>query len=153
MVPFQWDDLCIIWICGLRVIEVWGFQLGFGHSVNHYQCSKFCPKLPNLQKFAQRRNFEIPPKIEILVFSKIIICTCREGTRACFHRLYFQSKNFIYVFFIVKKWPLHVNFSIPPCGKWFFLQCSAPLVGMRFWGYVPNSLRNKNMERLIPYLL
>jgi hypothetical protein len=26
-------------------------------------------------------------------------------------------------------------------------------VGMRFWGHVPNSLRNKNMERLIPYLL
>jgi hypothetical protein len=24
---------------------------------------------------------------------------------------------------------------------------------MRFWGYVPNSLRNKNMERHIPYLL
>jgi hypothetical protein len=26
-----------------------------------------CPKLP---KFVQRRNFEIPPKIEILVFLK-----------------------------------------------------------------------------------
>jgi hypothetical protein len=24
---------------------------------------------------------------------------------------------------------------------------------MRFWGHVPNSLRNKNMERHIPYLL
>jgi hypothetical protein len=24
---------------------------------------------------------------------------------------------------------------------------------MRFWGHVPKSLRNKNMERLIPYLL
>jgi hypothetical protein len=26
---------------------------------------------------------------------------------------------------------------------------STPIVGMRFWGHVPNSLRNKDMERLI----
>jgi hypothetical protein len=35
----------------------------------------------------------------------------------------------------------------------FFSQCSTPLVGMRFWGHVPNSLRNKNMEKHIPYQL
>jgi hypothetical protein len=29
----------------------------------------------------------------------------------------FQYNNFLYVFFIVKKRPLHVNFSTPPCGK------------------------------------
>jgi hypothetical protein len=45
----------------------------------------------------------------------------RRGNRACFHRSDFQSKNFSYAIFIVKKWPLYVNFSIPPCGKWFFL--------------------------------
>jgi hypothetical protein len=28
-----------------------------------------------------------------------------------------------------------------------------PLVGMRFWGHVPNSLRNKDMERHMPYHL
>jgi hypothetical protein len=71
----------------------------------------------NLQKSAQQRNFEIPPKIKILVFFTKKIFTCRGGTRACFHHLGFQSKNFLYVFFIVKKWPLYVNFSIPPCGK------------------------------------
>jgi hypothetical protein len=43
----------------------------------------------NLPKFAQKRNFEIPPKNEILVFSKPKIPTCRGGTRACFHRLDF----------------------------------------------------------------
>jgi hypothetical protein len=32
----------------------------------------------------------------------------------CFHRLDFQSKNISYAIFIVKKWPLYVNFSIPP---------------------------------------
>jgi hypothetical protein len=39
------------------------------------------------------------------------------------------------------------------CGKCFFLQCSTRLVGMRFWGHVPNSLRSKNMEKHIPYHL
>jgi hypothetical protein len=73
---------------------------------------------PNLPKFAQRRNFEIPPKIKILVFlKKLKICVCRGGTRACFHHLDFQSKNFSYAIFIVKRRPLYVNFSIPPCGN------------------------------------
>jgi hypothetical protein len=126
------------------------FQPCFGQALSHCQCRKFYPKLP---KSAQRRNFEISPKIEILVFFKNKISIYRGGTRACFHCLDFQSKNFSYAIFIVKNRPLYVNFSIPPCGKRFFSQCSIPLVGMRFWGHVPNSFRNKNMERLIPYLL
>jgi hypothetical protein len=40
-----------------------------------------------------------------------------RGTGARFHRLDFQSKNFSYVIFIVKKRPLYVNFSIPPSGN------------------------------------
>jgi hypothetical protein len=73
---------------------------------------------PKLPKSAQRRNFEMPPKIEVLVFfPKIKIPMCRGGTRAYFHYLDFQSKNFSYAIFIVKKWPLYVNFSIPPCGN------------------------------------
>jgi hypothetical protein len=36
----------------------------------------------------------------------------RTGTKACFHRLDFQSKNFSYAIFIVKKRPLYVNFTI-----------------------------------------
>jgi hypothetical protein len=31
--------------------------------------------------------------------------------------LAFQYNNFSYAFFVVKKLPLYVNFSIPPCGK------------------------------------
>jgi hypothetical protein len=34
-----------------------------------------------------------------------------------------------------------------------FSQCFTPLVAMRFWGHVPNLLRNENMKRHIPYLL
>jgi hypothetical protein len=99
------------------------------------------------------RNFEMPPKIEILVCFKKKKSTCRGSTRVYFHRLDFQYNSFLYFFFIFRYRPLNVNFSIPPCKKWFFSQCSTPLVGMRFWGHVPNSLRNKNMERHIPYLL
>jgi hypothetical protein len=36
-------------------------------TVNATKFPQNCPKLP---KFAQRRNFEIPPKIEILEFFK-----------------------------------------------------------------------------------
>jgi hypothetical protein len=78
---------------------------------------------------------------------------CRRNTRVCVYRLDFQYNNFLYVFLSVKKRPLYVNFSIPLVENVFFSQCSTPLVGMRFWGHALNSLRNKNMERLIPYLL
>jgi hypothetical protein len=87
------------------------FQPKFRHAVSHYQYSKFYPKLPKtakkLAKSAQRRNFEIPPKIEILVSLKTKNCTYRGGTRACFHRSDFQSKNFPYAIFIVKKQTQH----------------------------------------------
>jgi hypothetical protein len=76
----------------------------------------------------------------------------RGGTRACFHRLDFQSKNFSYAIFIVKKWPLYVNFSIPLHGKYFFWQPSTTLVNMRFCTHVPNSTRNKSVKSSKPYL-
>jgi hypothetical protein len=56
----------------------------------------------NLPKSAQRQNFEIPPKIEILVFLKNKNYMCREGTRACFHRLDFQSRIFHMLFLLSK---------------------------------------------------
>jgi hypothetical protein len=36
-------------------------------TVNAAKSAQNCPKLP---KFAQKQNFEIPPKIKILVFLK-----------------------------------------------------------------------------------
>jgi hypothetical protein len=65
----------------------------------------------------------------------------------------FQSKNFSYAIFIVKKWPFYVNFSILLCAKWRFFQGSISLVDMRFCWHVPNSPRNKNLKSLNPYLL
>jgi hypothetical protein len=62
-----------------------------------------CQPLP-MQQNMPKDNFETQLKIEIFFcFSKIKICTGRRGTRACFHHSDFQSKNFLYVFFIVKK--------------------------------------------------
>jgi hypothetical protein len=76
---------------------------------------------------------------------------CRGGTRACFHRLDFQSKIFSYAIFIVKNWPLYMNFCIPLRGKYIFWQPSTPLVNMRFCTHVPNSTMNKNLRSGKPY--
>jgi hypothetical protein len=50
------------------------FQPNFGHAVSYSQCSKICPKLPKFAKICPKtirlRNFEMPPKFEILVFLK-----------------------------------------------------------------------------------
>jgi hypothetical protein len=64
----------------------------------------------------------------------------------------FLIQNIFICLFIVKKWPLFVNFSISLVEFFFSSQCSAPLVGMRFCRYVPNSPRNKNFKLHDPYL-
>jgi hypothetical protein len=154
IVAFQWDSTRIVWTYGSKIMRFLRFQPKFGHAVSHCQCSRICPNLPKTAKICPKMKLWNSAKNrDFSIFQKNKISTCRRGTRACFHPLDFQPKNFSFAIFIVKKWPLYVNFSIPPCGKWFFPQCSIPLVGMRFWGHVPNSLRNKNMERHIPYLL
>jgi hypothetical protein len=77
------------------------FQVIFGHAVSHCQCSKFCPKL---QKSAHTRNFEMPPKIKILVFfknKKILrveealehVSTIWIFNPRIFHMLFLLSKN------------------------------------------------------------
>jgi hypothetical protein len=59
----------------------------------------------------------MPPKIEILVFLKNKNSMYRRSTRVYVHHLNLPYNNFLYVFFIVKKRPLYVNFNIPPCKK------------------------------------
>jgi hypothetical protein len=53
-----------------------GFSLALG-MLSATACSansvQICPKLPKFAKPVQKWNFEIPPKIEILVFLKNII--------------------------------------------------------------------------------
>jgi hypothetical protein len=102
------------------VEKLWGFE-DFSPSsgmlsatVNAGKTAQNCQNLP---KSAQNESLKFCQKSRFLCFSKIKISLCRGGTRACFHRLDFQSKIFSYAIFIVKKRQLYVNFSIPPCGK------------------------------------
>jgi hypothetical protein len=50
------------------------FQPKLGHVDSHYQCSRICQNLPKFAKICPKtislRNFEMPPKFEILVFLK-----------------------------------------------------------------------------------
>jgi hypothetical protein len=76
--------------------------------VNGANFAQNCPKLP---KSAERQNFEIPPKIKILVFFKNKNLYVR-GTRVCFYRLDFQSKNFSYAIFFVDMYLTHLETRI-----------------------------------------
>jgi hypothetical protein len=79
------------------------------------------PKIAKIyQNLPKNETLKYHQKLRFWCFSKKKKSTCRGGTRACFHHLDFQSKNFSYANFIVKKRPLYVNFSIPLCGNDFF---------------------------------
>jgi hypothetical protein len=126
--------------------QVWAYCQPLSMEQNLPKTAKICPSMPKdkILKYHQKSRF--------LCFSKIKISMYRSGTGSCFYHLVFQSKNFSYAIFIVKKRPLYVNFSISPCGNWWFLQGSTPCVGMRFCGHVSNSPRNNNLKFLNPYL-
>jgi hypothetical protein len=72
--------------------------------------AQICPKMPKTAKICQNlpkdETLKFRQKLRFQCFSKIKISMCRGGTRACFHRLDFQSKNFSYAIFIVQKRPL-----------------------------------------------
>jgi hypothetical protein len=74
MVDFQGDATHNVWTHGSKVMRYLRLKLKFWHALSHYQCNKICPNLPKIAKICPKtislRNFEIPPKIEILVFLK-----------------------------------------------------------------------------------
>jgi hypothetical protein len=86
-------------------------------TVNAVEFAQICTKLPKTAKICPKtislRNFEMPPKVEILVFIKNKNIMYRGSTRVYVHHLDFQYNNSLYV----KKQPLYVNFSILPSGK------------------------------------
>jgi hypothetical protein len=109
------------------VEKLWGFK-DFSPSsgmlsatVNARKSAQICQKLPKTAQICPNlpkdETLKFRQKLIFQCFSKIKISMFRGGTRACFHRLDFQSKNFSYAIFILKKRPLYVNFSIPLCGK------------------------------------
>jgi hypothetical protein len=101
---------------GLTVEKLWGFEdfspsLGMlSTTVNAGESAQNCLIGQNMPK---DETLKYHQKLTFQCFSKIKISTCRGGTRANFHHLDFQSKNFSYAIFIVKKRPFYVNFNIP----------------------------------------
>jgi hypothetical protein len=71
----------------------------------------------NSAQMPKNETLKVHQKSRFQYFSKQKNSMCRGGTRVCFQSLDFQSKNFSYAIFIVKKRPLYLNFSIPYCGK------------------------------------
>jgi hypothetical protein len=75
--------------------------------VNAGKSAQNCPKFAKIcQNLPKNETLKFRQKLRFQCFSKIKISMCRGGTRACFHRLDFQSKNFSYAIFIVKKQPI-----------------------------------------------
>jgi hypothetical protein len=127
------------------------------HALSHCHCGKNLPKLPKFAKIFPKlislRNFKIPAKIEILMFSKKEPSICRRNTKACAQYLDFNTTIFYMIFLSSKKY-LSIQISTYSLvGKKNYSQCSTSLVGMRFFKHVPNSLKNNEMKRYIPYLL
>jgi hypothetical protein len=86
-------------------------------TVNAANSAQNCPKLPKSAQMPKNETLKFHQKSRFQYFSKQKNSMCRGGTRVCFQSLDFQSKNFSYAIFIVKKRPLYLNFSIPYCGK------------------------------------
>jgi hypothetical protein len=108
--------------------------------------AEICPKTISL------RNFEIPPKIEILViylFKKI--ASVKKALKQVPTVWTFNTRIFPMPI-VLSKNVLYVNFSIPLCAKGHFSQGFICHVEIRFCGHVPNSYRNKNLESIDPYL-
>jgi hypothetical protein len=100
------------------------FQPQFGHvlaTINAANSAQNCPKLTKTAKICQNlsnnKTLKFHRKSRFECFSKIKISTCRRGTRACFHHLDFQSKNFSYAIFIVKKMAFVGEFQHTPLWK------------------------------------
>jgi hypothetical protein len=133
MVAFQWVIPCNIWTHGSWVRAFLRFQPCFRHALSHSLCNKFCPKLPKTAKICQNlpkgETLKYHQKSRLWSFSKIKFCTCRRGTRACFYRLDFQSKNVPHLLWIwdfgdmylthletsIWRGSFHIYFK-----KWFF---------------------------------
>jgi hypothetical protein len=105
--------------------------------------AKMCPKMKHWNatknqdfSFVQKQKFV--PVEEVLEYISTV---------------WILNPGIFICYFYCQKGPLYVNFSLPPCGNWWYFQSSTPHVGMGFCGHVHNSPRNKNLKRLILNLL
>jgi hypothetical protein len=89
-----------------------------------------------LPKTAKSQNFEIPPKIEILVFFRKKISMYRGGTRACFHYLDFNPRIF-HTLFLLSKNGLVCEFQHTPLWKLMIFSRFHTLCGHEIlWTYL-----------------
>jgi hypothetical protein len=114
---------------------------------NLLKIAKICQNLPN-----SLRNFEMPPKFENFNFvKKTKKSLCSRGTKACADLLDFQYNDFLCLFYY-QKMAFVCEFQHIPLQKMIFSSMFHTSCGYEIWRHVPNSLRNKNTERHIPYL-
>jgi hypothetical protein len=114
-------------------VEVWACSQTLPMQQNLPKIAQNCQNLPkSIQKQLAWGALKYHQKLRFWYFTKNNNSICRRGTKAYAYHLDSHYKNFSYAFFIVIKWPLCVNFNIPPCTKWRFSQGSIHLVGMRF---------------------
>jgi hypothetical protein len=118
---------------------------------NAANSAQICPKLPKvanpkskLWNTTKNQDFSVSQKLKFLRVEEALehVYTVRKFNLRIFHMLFLLSK----MAFVCEL--QHI-----PCGNLWFSQGSTPQVGMRFCGNVPNSPRNKNLKRLISYLL
>jgi hypothetical protein len=87
--------------------------------------AQYCPKLPKFAKIFPKtislRNFEIPPKIEILIFfPKKKMLYVEEAPKHVHIVWIFNTIIFVCLFYC-QKTAFVCEFSISPCGILFFL--------------------------------
>ena len=127
------------------------FPFKWRHVVRHCHSSWIYRKLPNFVKISPKtislKNFEIPPKVEILYFSpntkNLVYGSC---TKAYTHLLNFQYNYFLNAFLLSKN-GLCMWILAYPLVKIIFSQHSTPLVGMRYYKHIPNLPIDNKMLR------
>jgi hypothetical protein len=86
--------------------------------------AQYCPKLPKFAKIFPKtissRNFEIPPKIEILIFFPKKKMLYVEEAPKHVHIVWIFNTIIFVCLFIVKKLPLYVNSAYPLVEFYFF---------------------------------
>jgi hypothetical protein len=104
MVTFQWNATHKVWTHGSKVMRFLRFQPKLGHAVNHYQCSIICPKFAKIYpKTISLRNFEMPPKIEILVFFQKQLFLCIEEALEYMFTVWIFNTIIFYMSFLLSK--------------------------------------------------
>jgi hypothetical protein len=130
--------------------RLWRFLFfPFGHMLSATtiaaESTQNCPKLPNFVKICPKttslRNFEIPPKIEILAFSKKIKIYVEDAPKHVLTIWIFNTTIFCKPFLLSKNHLCMWISAYPLVENNCFSQCSTPLVGMRFCRHITNSPR------------